>query len=288
MIHPSILQLGLRSQSTDALVVGANARWTSMLRAFQDVIRDYRVPPNQELSRTLEGHLRPQITYLTQFRPMGVPMGNAIRLLKKQIADLPSLQFAEEEARGHLVDWIDRFIKERYELADELLCGFGASKINDGDVILTYANSSVVCKVLLEAWKQQGKRFRVIIVDARPLFEGKALLKTLLEEGVECTYVLISALTYVMKEVSKVFLGAHAMFANGALMARVGTASVAMMAHLNSVPVMVCSETIKFSERVQLDSFVFNELRTCREMGYFGWYLVGNRWVIGDYLRLFV
>ena len=55
-------------------------------------------------------------------------------------------------------------------------------------------------------------------------------------------------------------LGAHAMLSNGVALSRVGTAAVAMAASANNVPVLVCCETYKFSERVQTDSFVFNEL----------------------------
>ena len=61
-------------------------------------------------------------------------------------------------------------------------------------------------------------------------------------------------------QVTKVFLGAHAVLANGFVMSRVGTAQVSLIAKANNVPVMVCCETYKFSERVQTDSFVFNEL----------------------------
>jgi translation initiation factor eIF-2B subunit delta len=60
--------------------------------------------------------------------------------------------------------------------------------------------------------------------------------------------------------VSKVFLGAHAVLANGFVMSRVGTSHVALVAKAHNVPVMVCCETYKFSERVQTDSFVSNEL----------------------------
>ena len=43
-------------------------------------------------------------------------------------------------------------------------------------------------------------------------------------------------------------------------MSRVGTSQVALVAKSHNVPVLVCCETYKFSERVQTDSFVFNEL----------------------------
>lgn len=56
------------------------------------------------------------------------------------------------------------------------------------------------------------------------------------------------------------FLGAHALLANGYVMSRVGTSLIALVAKTFNVPVLVCCETYKFSDRVQTDSFVFNEL----------------------------
>jgi translation initiation factor 2B subunit (eIF-2B alpha/beta/delta family) len=55
-------------------------------------------------------------------------------------------------------------------------------------------------------------------------------------------------------------VGAHSLQSNGAVFSRAGTALVAMMAKQHSVPVMVCCETYKFAEGVQLDSFTKNEL----------------------------
>lgn len=56
------------------------------------------------------------------------------------------------------------------------------------------------------------------------------------------------------------FLGAATLLANGHLMSRAGTAMVAMVANAYNVPVIVCCETYKFCERVQIDSICFNEL----------------------------
>ena len=56
------------------------------------------------------------------------------------------------------------------------------------------------------------------------------------------------------------FLGAHALLANGYVMSRAGSSQVALLAHSCNVPVLVCCETHKFCERVQTDSVVYNEL----------------------------
>ena len=80
-----------------------------------------------------------------------------------------------------------------------------------------------------------------------------------MDAGISCTYAFLHAVGFVLKDVSKVFLGAHAFMSNGALYSRVGTAMVAMMAKEKNIPVIVCCETYKFAEKVQLDSFVMND-----------------------------
>jgi translation initiation factor eIF-2B subunit delta len=70
----------------------------------------------------------------------------------------------------------------------------------------------------------------------------------------------LPALGSIITEVSMVMVGAHSLHSNGAVFSRAGTALVAMMAKQHSVPVMVCCETYKFAEGIQLDSFTKNEL----------------------------
>ena len=58
----------------------------------------------------------------------------------------------------------------------------------------------------------------------------------------------------------QVMMGAAAVLSNGTVISRVGAAAVAMMAHARSKPVLICCETYKFHEKVQLDSITSNEL----------------------------
>lgn len=71
-----------------------------------------------------------------------------------------------------MIECIERFIRERITMADQLIVQNGLQKIQDGDVILTYGKSSVVESLLLET-KKKGIDFKVIVVDSRPLFEGE-------------------------------------------------------------------------------------------------------------------
>ncbi|XP_016353525.1 translation initiation factor eIF-2B subunit delta-like [Sinocyclocheilus anshuiensis] len=256
VIHPSIVRLGL--QYSQGIIAGSNARSVALLHAFKQVIQDYNTPPNEELSRDLVNKLSPYISFLSQCRPLSASMGNAIKYIKKEISNIPS-QCKEEEAKGELQACIDSYINEKIILASEAISKYAIEKISNGDVILVYGCSSLVNHILCEAFEKQRK-FRVIVVDSRPRLEGRETLRRLVKKGIRCTYVLVSALSYVLPEVSKVFLGAHALLANGYVMSRVGTSQIALVAKAYNVPVLVCCETYKFCERVQTDSFVSNEL----------------------------
>ncbi|KAJ7117312.1 eukaryotic translation initiation factor 2B delta subunit [Mycena crocata] len=272
-IHPCIVRLAL--QFSEFRISGANARCIATLTAFKTVIQDYTTPPNNTLSRHLMTHLSPQITHLVSARPMSVTMGNAIRQLKLEISG-SDIDMPEQDAKDLLCQKIDDYIRDRIIIADEVIQDLAGKKIKDGDIILTYARSSVVEKVLLSAYKQ-GKRFSVIVVDSRPLLEGKALLQALTSAPpvswtlsndsllpppppVPCTYALLPALPSLITEATTVILGAHSLHSNGAVFSRAGTALVAMMAKQYNVPVLVCCETYKFSEGVMLDGFGKNEL----------------------------
>uniref|UniRef100_A0A673NBJ9 Translation initiation factor eIF2B subunit delta n=1 Tax=Sinocyclocheilus rhinocerous TaxID=307959 RepID=A0A673NBJ9_9TELE len=248
--------LGL--QYSQGIIAGSNARSVGLLHAFKQVIQDYNTPPNEELSRDLVNKLSPYISFLSQCRPLSASMGNAIKYIKKEISNIPS-QCKEEEAKGKLQACIDSYINEKIILASEAISKYAIEKISNGDVILVYGCSSLVNHILCEAFEKQRK-FRVIVVDSRPRLEGRETLRRLVKKGIRCTYVLISALSYILPEVSKVFLGAHALLANGYVMSRVGTSQIALVAKAYNVPVLVCCETYKFCERVQTDSFVSNEL----------------------------
>ncbi|KAJ1740218.1 hypothetical protein LPJ78_003194 [Coemansia sp. RSA 989] len=258
-VHPRIKEIGLRMATME--ISGSNARAIAVLQAFGDVIADYITPPNTTLGKHLSIYLSPQINFLVYQRPMCISMANAIRWLKGEIVQT-SHDLKDDEAKSQLFSKIDGYIKERITAASDIIAESGAQKIQDDDVILTYGASSVVQKLLLIA-RSKGRRFRVIVVDSRLENEGQRLVRKLVDAGFsdsEVVYAPVTALSFLMRDASKVFLGAEAFFANGNMLSRAGTAMVAMAAHSYHVPVIVTCETYKFNERIQMDAVVSNEL----------------------------
>jgi translation initiation factor eIF-2B subunit delta len=171
----------------------------------------------------------------------------------------------ENEAKRDLLEEIDSFLLQRVTISDKLIREIAVPKILPGDVILTYAASSIVESTLIQAHKS-GTPFSVIVVDSKPLFEGKQLARKLANVGINVRYYLITGVSHAIKDATKVFLGAHAMMSNGRLYSRVGTALVSMLANSHSIPVIVLCQSVKFTERVALDSIVGNEVAPAEEL----------------------
>ncbi|XP_051861373.1 translation initiation factor eIF-2B subunit delta isoform X1 [Drosophila albomicans] len=255
-VHPSIARLGV--QYAERTIVGSNARCIAFLHALRQVVQDFETPAKKEFGRSLDGAVKYHVEHLNKCRPLAVSVSNAYKQFRNQLTQLPA-DTPETELKEQLAHFIDTYVENQIGKAAQAISSSMQEKITDGDVLLTFACSSLIQYILEEA-KRRKVAFRVIVVDSRPFCEGQEMLRRLHAHGIPCTYVLINAVSYVMPEATKVLLGAHALLANGYVMARAGTAQVALMANCHNVPVLVCCETHKFSERFQTDAIVYNEL----------------------------
>ena len=280
--HPSIPTLG-HLYLTHSLI-GGNARCRAMLQTFALLLRSYTPPSTSRDFRHDIDHslLKPAFQYwTTQCRPHSVSMGNAFSFLKLAVANLDR-DTQWDVARDILLESMEAYVNERIEYAGKAISRHAGCKIQDvGDVILIFGKSEVINRLLLDAALVDKKIFRVIVVDSRPMLEGRDTLSILSRAGISCTYVLLNALSYLMmREVTKVFLGASALMSNGSVLSRVGTACVALLATERRIPVLVGCETYKICNRVQLESITGNELGDADEVACTDCAKVGpsNRW----------
>lgn len=206
----------------------------------------------------MEGYINPQIAFLVSARPLGVSMGHAIRGLKLAISTLPP-DLPEADAKEALYRHLDQYIQNRLVGADQMIVERGLAKIYEGDVVLTMGRSEVVRDLLIAAHRR-GTVFRVIVVGARPFDEGRELIGELAQAGLaRLLYVQMNAVGYVMREVTKTIVGAHCFYSNGSMLSRVGTAMLCHLSRRANVPVVACCQSVKFTERVQVDAFVHND-----------------------------
>lgn len=260
IVHPSILSLTLKISTYK--IVGSSRRCIEMMRAFKDVINSYHTPEGTSLQRHLTGHLSHQIEYLKTGRPLSISMGNSIRWLKQKISLIP-INTDEDECKRLLNKDIDDFIVEKIDAADQVIVEYSENHIGNNSKILTFGYSKVLFELFEYCSMVQNKKFDIFIIDSKPLFEGKKLAKKLSNiENIKLHYNLINSISSVLENsnIDFCFLGAHSMLSNGRLYSRVGTALVAMSCKNKSIPVLVCCESLKFSDKVQLDSVTLNEL----------------------------
>jgi len=267
-VHSSCVHLGL--QLVDGQVVTSESKCLELLRCLQDVVIScLNDMPNlnevQDLFKEIDNALTPNLLFLKQCRPLSISMDNSVRAIKARLKSLDGLKSSGLEAVIEEIRSVfSSFIEENLSLAAQQISMTAGTKIQNGDVILTYSENELIEQILVDASKE--KKFKVIVVDGRVQLRGSKMAARLIQEGIETTYILVTAVSQILNSVTKVFLGCEGVMANGGVLAEVGTSQVALLAESVGVPVLMCCQSFKFTERVQTDSFVYNELLDPQEM----------------------
>ena len=204
-----------------------------------------RVLAEETEAKTREGFLRELSEakdLLFSSRPTEPLMRNAVNWVmcnvewseKKRVSDLARV--VSSSACEFL-----RSLEESRECIAEI----GAKRIRDGMVVFTHCHSSTVTHMLRKA-KQNGKNFEVICTETRPVFQGRTTAKEMLELGVKTTFIIDSAARSLMNKADIVVVGADAITSEGNVVNKIGTATIAVLAHEARVPFYVVSELLKF------------------------------------------
>ena len=169
-----------------------------------------------------------------------------------------------EKQKKKIFEKIDYIINDRIINADETIVQralslFASADSGEEDVVLTFGGVQLLQTVFAEAYEQK-KRFRVIVADACPDFEGREMVKRLSNVGIKVTYTLLSGISFLIDKVTKVFIGASSVLSNGAVITKVGTSMMTTIAKRHGKPVVVFTETYKFSDKVHLDPINNNEI----------------------------
>jgi len=272
MIHPEVLKLTDSYASYN--IVGSTPRCLALIDAFKILVMDYVTPQGTVMNRSLTQYLSHQIDFLIKSRPLSVSMGNFIRWFKQRISvlginseDEPqsknNKKKSEKELKLELIEDMETFKNEKILVAQQVIVNTATQHIPDNGCVITYGYSQVLFELFKHAKLNEKKNFKIIVVDSRPLFEGRRFVDDLQQLGfTDVVYSLITSLGYIFDNMSIdcVLLGAHSILSNGFLYSRVGSAALAMTAKYHNIPVIVCCEALKFTNRVQLDSLTFNEL----------------------------
>ena len=169
-------------------------------------------------------------------------MRNAVRWIISQVEN------SGEEKVDDLAKIVSssssQFLKN-LEASKEGIAEIGAKRIRDNTVVFTHCHSSTVTHLLRKA-KEDGKAFEVICTETRPVFQGRITAKELLALGVKTTFIVDSAARSFMRNADLVIVGADAITSEGNVINKIGTGTIALLAHEARKPFYVVSELLKF------------------------------------------
>jgi ribose 1,5-bisphosphate isomerase len=189
-------------------------------------------------------------------------MRNAIRgiITQAQEANIEKVETLSQ----NVVTNANQFLKD-LEDSKEHIAEIGAKRIHDGSVVFTHCHSSTVTRLLAKA-KADSKNFKVICTETRPAYQGRITAKELVGLGIETTFIVDSAARSFMGNVDVVIVGADAITSEGNVVNKIGSSSIALLAHEARVPFYVVSELLKFDPETLKGEFEKIEQRNPAEV----------------------
>lgn len=232
-------------------------------RAVAEGMRIQAETSKAQNSQEFVEDLKKAAKILATARPTAVSAPNAVRFLFKR------LKAAKEEIElGQLKEHFIQSCKEFITFSEEAtqkIGEIGANRLRDGDMIMTHCHSSNVLSVLKTA-HNQGKKFEVYCTETRPRLQGLLTAKQLRDAGISATIIVDCAARFFMEDFDHAIFGADAIAANGAVVNKIGTSEIALVAHEARVRTMVAAETYKFHPGTMAGELVEIEERPPREV----------------------
>jgi ribose 1,5-bisphosphate isomerase len=169
-------------------------------------------------------------------------MRNALRWIISQVENSGKQKV---DALAKMVSSSSSQFLKNLEASKECIAEIGAKRIRDNMVVFTHCHSSTVTYLLSKA-KKEGKAFEVVCTETRPVFQGRITAKELLALDVKTTFIVDSAARSFMRNADLVIVGADAITSEGNVINKIGTGTIALLAHEARKPFYVVSELLKF------------------------------------------
>jgi ribose 1,5-bisphosphate isomerase len=159
-----------------------------------------------------------------------------------------------KEMRETISQACDEFVS-RISEAKERIGEIGSKRIRSGDRILTLCRSTTVLTILKKV-VDQGKEIQVFVAESRPDLEGRLLANEIAALGVPVTLFTDFATRIFLPDMDIMLAGGEAIAASGAIVSKVGTASLAELCHDARVRVLIALGSYKFSHETILGRLI--------------------------------
>ena len=213
------------------------------------------------------------VDYLATSRPTAVNLFWALDRLKALAKDLRAGDLPT--ARGKLLEEARNIHQEDREMCHSI-GRFGAPLLEGVDGVLTHCNAGglataeygTALSVFFTA-QDQGHDLHVYVDETRPLLQGARLTAwELMQRDIKATLICDSMAAQVMREqkVQAVVTGADRIAANGDSANKIGTYSIAVLAHAHGIPFYIAAPSSTFDLGIESGDEIPIELRDSQEI----------------------
>jgi len=175
---------------------------------------------------------------LHETRPTAVSLPNALRFVLNGMTG-DTVDALQSSVQGTVA----RFERD-LDAAQDDLGRVGANRLRDGDTVMTHCHSTdaLAC---VKAALDDGKHIEAVVKETRPRKQGHITARELREWGVPVTLIVDNAARRYMNDVDHVLVGADSIAADGSVINKIGTSSLAVNARDRGTPIMVAAQTLK-------------------------------------------
>ena len=188
--------------------------------------------------------LRTAFQELAASRPTGVNLRWAL----ERMMNAAEMVGTNDDMEASLLVEAQKVHRETQE-SDLRMAELGASLIRPGSSVLTHCNTGALATggygtalgVIRRAW-EEGRIKSVLATETRPWLQGARLTTWELDQlGIPTTLIVDSAAGYLMSrgKVQDAIVGADRITANGDVANKIGTCSLAILAHEHGIPFYV-------------------------------------------------
>lgn len=135
-----------------------------------------------------------------------------------------------------------------------------ADRIENGHMVVTHSRSSTIVRAFERA-REQEKLFDVVLLESRPLLEGRTLAEELARKQIPVRLLVDAAVRTAVEGADRVLVGSDAVTEQG-VVNKVGTRALAVCAGDAGVPVDVVTETTKAWRRAAAPELGLKTART--------------------------
>ncbi|MDP2600640.1 MAG: S-methyl-5-thioribose-1-phosphate isomerase [Deltaproteobacteria bacterium] len=210
---------------------------------------------------------------LAKTRPTAVNLFWALERMKRVTLENKSLELLKLQER--LKEEAIRIFHEDIEI-NRMIGKHGSALLKDGMRVLTHCNAGALATAgfgtalgVIYAAQEEGKRIHVYADETRPWLQGARLTTWELQKhGVETTLICdnMAASLMAKKEIDCVIVGADRIAANGDVVNKIGTYSVAVLAKHHNIPFYVAAPTSTMDPNIKTGADIPIEERDAREV----------------------